>query len=164
MRQDQRASFLAALHRAREAAPLPARTWARRSSWVPACSGHRAAELASVPAYPCSTCVAGWRGRPADLGDAGLSSSGLGLLQLIEWAQSTAALHEAGFTVIWQAQCAATHHATAAVPLPSVRADSATIARQIGTQAVAELITAHQLWSAWLSSRGVRTFVIVVAE
>jgi hypothetical protein len=73
-------------------------------------------------------------------------------------------LHEAGFTVIWQAQCTAAHHATAAVPLPSVRADSATIARQIGIQAVAQLITAHQLWRAWLSSRRVRTFVMVVAE
>jgi hypothetical protein len=121
-------------------------------------SSHRSRRIRARPV------LRGGRGRPADLGEAGLSSSGLGLLQLIEWAQSTAVLHEAGFTVIWQAQCAATHHATAAVPLQSVRADPATIARQIGTQAVAELITAHQLWSAWLSSRGVRTFVMVVAE
>ena len=79
---------------------------------------------------------------------------------LIGWAESTAALPEAGFPVIWQERCAAAHHATAAALLQSFRADSVTIARQSGTQAVAELITADQLWSAWLSSRRVGKFAL----
>jgi hypothetical protein len=79
---------------------------------------------------------------------------------LIEWAESTAALPEAAFPVIWQERCTATHLVTAGALLQSFRADSATIARQSGTQAVAELITADQLWRAWLNSRRVRKFAL----
>jgi len=66
--------------------------------------------------------------------------------------------------VIWQERCTAAHHATAAALLQSFRADSVRIARRIGTQAAAELITAHQLWSAWLSSRRVRKFALEVEK
>jgi hypothetical protein len=44
------------------------------------------------------------------------------------------------------------------------RADSAQIAGQIGEQATAELITAHQLWSDWLGSGRVRKFAMVAKK
>ncbi|HEX9518874.1 MAG TPA: hypothetical protein VF940_22185 [Streptosporangiaceae bacterium] len=59
---------------------------------------------------------------------------------LIELAKLTGVLREAGLTVI---------------------ADSPQIADQIGTQAIAELITAHQLWNDWLGSGRVRKFAMV---
>jgi hypothetical protein len=62
---------------------------------------------------------------------------------LIELAKLTGVLREAGLTVI---------------------ADSPQIADQIGTQAIAELITAHQLWNDWLGSGRVRKFAMVAEK
>jgi ubiquinone/menaquinone biosynthesis C-methylase UbiE len=80
---------------------------------------------------------------------------------LIELAELTGVLREAGFTVIWQQECSSSHHATATELLGCYRAHSPQIAGQIGTQATAELITAHQLWSDWLRSGRVRKFAMV---
>jgi hypothetical protein len=44
------------------------------------------------------------------------------------------------------------------------RADSPQIASEIGTQATADLITAHQLWSDWLGSGRVRKFAMVAEK
>ena len=52
----------------------------------------------------------------------------------------------------------------AAALLQSYRADSAEIARRIGTQALAELIAAHQLWSEWLRGGRVRKFALVAEK
>ena len=83
---------------------------------------------------------------------------------LIELAELSGMLHDVGLTVIWQDQCSASHQATAAALLKSFRADSADIARQIGPQALAELITAHQLWSDWLECGRVRKFAVVAEK
>ena len=80
---------------------------------------------------------------------------------LIELAELTGVLREAGLTVIWRQECSSSHHATATALLRCYRADSSQIANQIGTQATAELITAHQLWSDWLGSGRVRKFAMV---
>lgn len=80
---------------------------------------------------------------------------------LIELAELTRVLREAGLTVIWRQDCSASHHAAATALLRSYRADSPRIASQIGTQATAELIAAHQMWGDWLGSRRVRKFAIV---
>jgi SAM-dependent methyltransferase len=75
----------------------------------------------------------------------------------------TAGLRKAGLTVTWQEDCSASHHATAAALLRCFRADVADVIRQIGRQATAELLAAHELWTEWLGSGRVRK-VAVVAE
>jgi SAM-dependent methyltransferase len=79
----------------------------------------------------------------------------------IELAELTEMLRDAGLTVIWRQECSSSHHATATALLRCYQADSAQIAGQMGTQATAELITAHQLWSDWLGSGRVRKFAMV---
>jgi hypothetical protein len=83
---------------------------------------------------------------------------------LIELAELTDVLREAGLTVTWQQDCSSAHHATATALLRCYRADSPQITAQIGTQAAAELITAHQLWSDWLGSGRVRKFAMVAKK
>jgi SAM-dependent methyltransferase len=83
---------------------------------------------------------------------------------LIDLAEVTGVLGEAGLTVIWRQDCSSSHHATATALLRSYRADSPQIAAQIGTRATAELITAHQLWSDWLGSGRVRKFAMVATK
>ena len=83
---------------------------------------------------------------------------------LIELAELTGVLREAGLTVIWQLECSSSHQAMAAALGRCYRADSRQIADQIGTRATAELITAHGLWSAWLGSGRVRKFAMVAEK
>ena len=83
---------------------------------------------------------------------------------LIGLAKLTDVLHEAGLTVLWRQEYTSSHHATATALLRCYRAESPQIAAQIGTQAVAELITAHQLWSGWLGSGRVRKFAMVAKK
>lgn len=83
---------------------------------------------------------------------------------LIELTQLSAVLREAGLTVTWQQECSPSHRATATALLRSFRADSAQIAGQIGTRALTELISAHQLWCDWLGSGRVRKFALVAEK
>jgi len=80
---------------------------------------------------------------------------------LIELADLTAMLRDAGLTVAWQQECTASHHAVAAALLQSFRVDSANISEQIGRRALAELLAAHQLWCDWLGTGRVRKYAIV---
>jgi ubiquinone/menaquinone biosynthesis C-methylase UbiE len=82
----------------------------------------------------------------------------------IELAEMTGVLRNAGLTVAWRQECSSSHHAIATALLRCYRADSPQIAGQIGTQAAAELITAHQLWSDWLGSGRVRKFAMVAEK
>jgi SAM-dependent methyltransferase len=83
---------------------------------------------------------------------------------LIELAELTGVLREAGLTVIWRQVCSDSHYAIATALLRCYQADSPQIAAQIGTRATAELITAHQLWSGWLGSGRVRKFAMVAEK
>jgi SAM-dependent methyltransferase len=83
---------------------------------------------------------------------------------LIELAELTGMLRQAGLTVIWRQDYSSSHHAIATALLGRYRADSPQIADQIGTRATAELITAHQLWSDWLGSGRVHKFAIVAEK
>ena len=83
---------------------------------------------------------------------------------LIELAELTGVLRAAGFAVIWRQEYSSSQHATATALLRCYRADSPRIADQIGAQATAELITAHQLWSDWLGSGRVRKFAMVAEK
>jgi hypothetical protein len=73
-------------------------------------------------------------------------------------------LRETGLTTIWRQEYRSSHHEIATALLRSYRADSLRIAGQIRTRATAELITAHQLWSAWLGSGRVRKFAMVAEK
>jgi SAM-dependent methyltransferase len=79
----------------------------------------------------------------------------------IELAELTGVLGDAGLTVTWRQEHSSAHRAIATALLGRYRADSPQIAGQIGTQATAELITAHQVWSDWLGSGRVRKFAMV---
>lgn len=82
----------------------------------------------------------------------------------IELAELTGVLRAVGLAVTWRQECSSAHHATATALLRCYRAHSAAIASQIGKQATAELITAHQLWSDWLGSGRVRKFAMVAEK
>jgi ubiquinone/menaquinone biosynthesis C-methylase UbiE len=82
----------------------------------------------------------------------------------IELAKLTGVLRNAGLAVTWQQEHSSAHRAIATALLRCYRADSAQIAGQIGEQATAELITAHQLWSDWLGSGRVRKFAMVAEK
>jgi ubiquinone/menaquinone biosynthesis C-methylase UbiE len=82
----------------------------------------------------------------------------------IELAKLTGVLRNAGLTVIWRQEYSSSHHAIATALLRCYRAYSLQIAGQIGTQATAELIMAHQLWSDWLGSGRVRKFAMVAEK
>ena len=73
-------------------------------------------------------------------------------------------LGQVGLTVTEHEQCSASHSATAAALLRSFRADAEEIAGQIGTQALTELITAHELWTEWLRRGRVRKFALVAEK
>ena len=89
---------------------------------------------------------------------------GADTIWLIDLTELTGVLREAGLTVIWRQEYSSSHHATATALLRCYRADSPQIAGQIGMQATAELITAHQLWSDWLGSGRVRNFAMVAEK
>jgi SAM-dependent methyltransferase len=82
----------------------------------------------------------------------------------IELAELTGVLRDAGLAVTSQQEYSSSHHAIATALLRCYRADSPQIASQIGNQATAELITAHQLWSDWLGSGRVRKFAMVAEK
>jgi SAM-dependent methyltransferase len=82
----------------------------------------------------------------------------------VELATLTDSLRTAGLAVTWQQEHTCEHHAVATALLRSFLAQSAQIASQIGTQATADLITAHRLWSDWLGSGRVRKFAMVAEK
>ena len=82
----------------------------------------------------------------------------------IELAELTCVLRNAGLAMVWRQEYSSAHHATATALLRCYLAKSPQIARQIGKEATAELITAHQLWSDWLGSGRVRKFAMVAEK
>jgi hypothetical protein len=82
----------------------------------------------------------------------------------VELAKLTRVLRNAGLAVTWQQEYSSAHHAIATALHRCYRADSAQIAGQIGEQATAELITAHQLWNDWLGGGRVRKFAMVAEK
>src|SRR5262249_4117337 len=82
----------------------------------------------------------------------------------IELAEFTGMLRATGLTEIWRQEYTASHRATATALLASYQANAPQIAGQIGAQATADLITAHQLWCDWLGSGRVRKFALVAQK
>jgi SAM-dependent methyltransferase len=83
---------------------------------------------------------------------------------LVELADLTGVLREAGLTVIWQEDYSSSHRAIATALHRCYRAKSFQIADQIGIRAAADLICAHRLWSDWLGSGRVRKFAMVAQK
>ncbi len=83
---------------------------------------------------------------------------------LVERAELTDVLRAAGLAVTWQQEHSSAHQAIAAALLGAYRADAPQIAGQIGEQATADLIAAHQLWSDWLGRGRVRKFAMVAEK
>lgn len=83
---------------------------------------------------------------------------------LIRSGDLRALLEGAGLSVTWQQECTASHQATAAALLESFRTHSPEIARELGSQALDELIVAHQLWTEWLSCGRVQKFAFVAEK
>jgi ubiquinone/menaquinone biosynthesis C-methylase UbiE len=102
-------------------------------------------------------------GRPLTEQERGLMP-GADTVWPIQLAPLTGLLREAGLTVTWRRECSSSHQATAAALLRCYRADSLQIAAQIGTQATADLITSHRLWSVWLGSGRMRKFAMVAEK
>jgi len=82
----------------------------------------------------------------------------------VELATLTDLLRTAGLAVTWQQEHSSAHHAVATALLRCYRAHSAQIADEIGVQATADLITAHQRWRDWLGSGRVRKFAMVAEK
>jgi SAM-dependent methyltransferase len=70
-------------------------------------------------------------------------------------------LVRAGLAVSWQEDCSRSHRAVADALIEAFAADARAIAAQIGRRALADLLTAHRLWSEWLASGRVRKFAVV---
>ena len=83
------------------------------------------------------------------------------LIELDDW---TRLLHEVGLKVTWEEECTICHHATATALLQAFREDSAEVSQHVGSQALAELITAHEMWTGWLGGGRVRKFAQVVEK
>jgi SAM-dependent methyltransferase len=82
----------------------------------------------------------------------------------VELAELTDMLRAAGLAVTWQQEHSPAHRAIATALLGAYRSAAPQIARQIGKQASADLIAAHQLWSDWLGSGRVRKFAMVAEK
>jgi ubiquinone/menaquinone biosynthesis C-methylase UbiE len=82
----------------------------------------------------------------------------------IELAELAGVLGGAGLTVTWQQEHSSCHHAVATALHRCYRADESQLTGQIGAQATADLITAHQLWSDWLGRGRVRKFAMVAQK
>jgi SAM-dependent methyltransferase len=83
------------------------------------------------------------------------------LIELDDW---TRLLYEVGLKVTWEEDCTLSHHATATALLQAFRADAEEVSQHVGPQALAELITAHELWTDWLGGGRVRKFAQVVEK
>jgi SAM-dependent methyltransferase len=72
-------------------------------------------------------------------------------------------LGDAGLVVRWQEDLSEPHRAIADELIEAFAADAASIAAQVGHDALEELLRSHRLWSEWLRQGRVRK-VAVVAE
>jgi hypothetical protein len=75
-----------------------------------------------------------------------------------------ASLERVGLQVRWQEECSSSHGAMADSLADAFEADSSAIARQIGREALDELLAAHRLWSDWLRAGRVRKIAFVAQK
>jgi SAM-dependent methyltransferase len=78
--------------------------------------------------------------------------------------QMLAALARVGLIVRGQEEHSASHLAVADALIAAFAADATAISSQIGSQALAELLSAHRLWSDWLRDGRVRKFALIAEK
>ncbi len=70
-------------------------------------------------------------------------------------------LGRAGLEVSWSEECSRTHLEVVDAMVGALRHDRESIAAAVGTQALDDLLAAHELWRDWLSTGRVRKFAVV---
>jgi SAM-dependent methyltransferase len=70
-------------------------------------------------------------------------------------------LDQAGLALTWQEDHTHAHLATARALADAFSADAESIASQIGTEAMSDLLAAHRLWIDWLDAGRVRKLALV---
>jgi SAM-dependent methyltransferase len=73
-------------------------------------------------------------------------------------------LERAGLAVRWQQDCTAPHQAMSESLTRAFADDADHIAADVGHRALKELLTAHELWSAWLQEGRVRKLAVVAEK
>jgi SAM-dependent methyltransferase len=86
-----------------------------------------------------------------------------GTVWLTPLEEMTASLERAGLAVTWVEDHSRAHRATASALAGAYAADAASIAAEIGRQALDDLLTAHRLWIDWLGTGRVRKLALVAA-
>ncbi|MGY1770949.1 class I SAM-dependent methyltransferase [Blastococcus sp. SYSU D00813] len=85
-------------------------------------------------------------------------------VRLVELGELTALLGSAGLTVTHREDWTAAHAATAAALLHAYRAEADALAGALGPRALADLLTAHELWAGWLAGGRVRKYALVAEK
>lgn len=79
----------------------------------------------------------------------------------IPLADLVSRLTQLGLCVSWVSECTRTHQLVADALIESIGSQRAAIAAEIGNEVVDDLLTAHRLWSTWLSTGRIRKFAVV---
>jgi SAM-dependent methyltransferase len=82
-------------------------------------------------------------------------------VSLVPLAEMHTLLAQAGLTVRWEEDWSEAHRAAAESLTDAYAADATSIASRSGNRALAELLTAHRQWTAWLATGRVRKFALV---
>lgn len=85
-------------------------------------------------------------------------------VRLVGLGELTDLLGAAGLSVTYREEWTAAHAATASALLGAYRADAAALADRIGPRALADLLTAHELWADWLGGGRVRKYALVAEK
>lgn len=72
-------------------------------------------------------------------------------------------LSEVGLAASWRRECTASHLQAARALSRAYCAHSSALSRTIGRQALADLITSHDVWCAWMAAGRIRKYQIVAA-
>jgi SAM-dependent methyltransferase len=84
------------------------------------------------------------------------------------WLTPLEEMHEllarSGLVVRWEEDWSGSHRAVAGLLAEAYAADAASIASQIGGEALDELLTAHRLWSEWLATGRIRKLALVACR
>jgi len=82
----------------------------------------------------------------------------------IPLAELTELLADVGLRVGWQQECTAAHREMAEALREAFVRDAESIARQVGTRALDDLLAAHRLWGDWLHTGRIRKFALVAEK
>ena len=79
-------------------------------------------------------------------------------------AELVSRLAEVGLVVDWMQECTRTHRLVADALIEAFESDRSAVAAQVGEDVVGDLLAAHRLWSAWLTSGRIRKFAAVAVR